>query len=243
MDGGGRTWMGYRYELHCHTIDGSKCGTMGTTELVEFYHDMGYAGFCITDHFSGNSTVPDDAPWAERVLFYDDIYGKLCDAGNKLGMSVFFGVEMTIYHDINSMSAATGNDFLLYNLSKDWLLSNRDAFTGRPSDIFAAIRGAGGFIIHAHPFKEADYIDCIRLYPRSVDAVETFNANSKDFANGFAKTYAQAYGLPETSGSDFHRRTQKILTGMETLTPCLSAGDLIEAIKNGRAIPFVINKD
>jgi hypothetical protein len=156
--------MGYRYELHCHTMDGSKCGAMGIKELVEFYHGMGYAGICITDHFSGNSVVPDEAPWAERVKYYDGIYEKLSRHGKKFGLYVFFGIEFTIYSDINHMSDATGNDFLIYNLTKDWLLANKSAFIGRPSDIFMRVREAGGFIIHAHPFKEADYIDCIRLW-------------------------------------------------------------------------------
>lgn len=235
--------MGYRYELHCHTKDGSLCGAMGVRELTEFYHQMGYSGICITDHFSGNSVVPDEAPWAERVKYFDGVYEALCKSGKKLGLSVFFGIEYTIYNDIDYMSDATGNDFLIYNLTREWLLANRAAFIGRPSDIFARVRGAGGFIIHAHPFKEADYIDCVRLYPRGVDAVETYNANCGDFVNDFAKTYARHYGLLETAGSDFHRLAQRKLTGLETSSPCMSAGELVDAIKKMLTKPFVIQRE
>jgi hypothetical protein len=224
-------------------MEGSKCGTLGIRELVEFYHDNGYSGICITDHFTGNSPVSDDAPWAERVGFYDSIYERLSRVGEKYGLSVFFGFEFSIYDNIETMSNLTGNDFVIYNLNKDWLMANRDTFSSRPSEIFEKIRNAGGFIIHAHPFKEANYIECIRLYPRSVDAVETFNANCGEFANDFAKTYAKSYGLLETAGSDFHRLGQRLLTGMETQSQCGSIDALINAIKNRQAKPFFIHRE
>ena len=45
------------------------------------------------------------------------------------------------------------------------------------------VRAEGGFIVQAHPFRESNYIDMIRLLPRKVDAVEVNNACITDFEN------------------------------------------------------------
>lgn len=44
--------MAYRYELHCHTNEGSKCSDISIKEMFRLYEEMGYSGICITDHFT-----------------------------------------------------------------------------------------------------------------------------------------------------------------------------------------------
>ena len=234
--------MPYRYETHCHTKEGSACSVASAVELVEFYREMGYGGICVTDHFSGNSTLSAEAPWKERVEFYHCIYAKMRDAGEKIGIKVFFGIEYSYAPDVNQITRVTGNDFLILDLSKEWLLENRDAFAGKLSVLLSNVRKSGAFVSHAHPFLEADWVEYIRLLPRSVDAVEVHNANGSAFINKAAKAYAEFYRIPGTAGSDLHRTDQQILTGLETETPCGSAFDLIQAIKNGAARPFTIER-
>lgn len=231
----------YRYELHCHTSEGSRCAVSTAEEIVGYYHRMGYSGICLTDHFSGNGTAPDDMPWDERVGLFYSIYQKAQDMGNKLGLSVFFGLEYSIAPDINSMSRVTGNDFLLLNINKDWLISSRDAFIGKTSKIFEAIREAGGFIVHAHPFCRALYIECIRLYPGSVDAIEVYNASDTVFSNNNSQKYARSFNIPETAGSDCHNINQMVLTGVETYEPCHTSLELITAIREHRTRIFRLN--
>lgn len=62
----------------------------------------------------------------------------------------------------------------------------------------------GGFIIHAHPFRQADYINMIRLLPHKVDAVEVINVFNTDFENKQAEEYANNYDLYKIAGSDNH---------------------------------------
>jgi predicted metal-dependent phosphoesterase TrpH len=62
----------------------------------------------------------------------------------------------------------------------------------------------GALIVQAHPFREASYIDHVRLYPYSVHAVEIDNCGNKDFQNDMAKLYADTYKLPHSAGSDNH---------------------------------------
>ena len=67
----------------------------------------------------------------------------------------------------------------------------------------------GALIIQAHPFREAAYIDHIRLFPRNVHGVEVFNADRTELENGMAKIYAQKYDLIEFAGSDNHTGSDK----------------------------------
>jgi len=206
--------------------------------VAEFYKKAGYHGFCLTDHFAGYSTLPDSTPWKQRVDFFYNTYERAREAGERLGLSVFFGIEYGIARDVSRMSRATGNDFIILNLTRDWLLQNRDAFTKRTKELFHEIRCAGGFIIHAHPFNEKPWVEYIRLLPYSVDAVEVINAMHPDFVNENARKYAETYNLLQVAGTDCHRPDVDFIAGVETDEPCCEVIDLIRAIRQKRAAPF-----
>ena len=40
----------FSYELHLHTCETSLCGHVPAAVQVQLYHDLGYAGICVTDH-------------------------------------------------------------------------------------------------------------------------------------------------------------------------------------------------
>ena len=71
--------MGYLYETHLHTAQASACGRSSGAEHVRYYQSLGYTGIFVTDHFfGGNTCVPRDLPWEERIdLFcrgYEDAW-------------------------------------------------------------------------------------------------------------------------------------------------------------------------
>ena len=43
--------MSYLYETHCHTKESSACGLATADEMIAAYHQKGYRGVIITDHF------------------------------------------------------------------------------------------------------------------------------------------------------------------------------------------------
>ena len=91
-----------------------------------------------------------------------------------------------------------------HGLDKEWLLDNPDLLELSINEYCDRVRSAGGFIVHAHPFREAAYINMIRLLPRKVDAVEVINASRLDFENECAMQYADNYDLMKIAGSDNH---------------------------------------
>jgi len=225
--------------MHCHTGIASVCGRLSPENLVKWYAGLGYSGLCLTDHFSGADPFP-GSPWEARVKSYWDAYARTRAAGERLGLTVFWGIEYALAPDPDHFLHTKGTDFLLYNLSKEFLMDNRSIFYSKPADLFQIMRSGGVFVVQAHPFAESAHIESIQLLPRSVDAVETLNGNKKLFENDMARIYAGMYGLPETAGSDCHNAPWPYMCGLQTDAPCSSIMELIAAIRSKQTRMFAI---
>lgn len=220
----------YLYETHLHTFPVSKCASASVKETVEFYKRAGYAGIFITNHFiDGNINIDRPLSYEERIRFYFSDYEEGLRIGNEIGLPVFCGVEMSYQ----------GTDFLVYGLGKDWFLAHPEIDDMKKSDELTLLADSGALIIQAHPFREAAYIDHIRLFPRHVHGVEIFNACRTDFENDMAALYAKNYCLLPFAGTDNHRGgKQSLFGGMQTSAPIKDELDFVALVKNGQAVPF-----
>ena len=217
----------YKYETHTHSSESSKCSIASANELVDYYKSLGYTGIIITDHFfNGNTTVPKNLPWKQRIDLFCKGYENAYEAGQKSGLDVFFGWEYSY----------KGSHFLTYGLDKNWLKQHPEIMDMNLNDYCDFARNEGGFISHAHPYREDHFIDMIRLVPRKVDAVEVINASRPDFENKLAKQYAANYGLLETAGSDTHSINLAKTACLALKNPIKNIHELIAAIKTGKAI-------
>lgn len=215
----------YRYETHLHTYPVSKCARVGTRETLEFYREIGYAGVFITNHFlDGNINANRSLPYRELIEFYASDYEEGVKIGNELGISVFFGAELSY----------GGTDFLVFGLDKNWYLEHPEIMGMKKSEELPYLASHGALIIQAHPFREEAYIDHIRLFPRAVHGVEIINANRTDFENDMAAQYAKNYTLLPFAGTDNHLGGgQKKFAGIETDRPVENELDFVNIIKEG----------
>lgn len=192
--------------------------------MADFYKDMGYTGLIISDHFfNGNTAVPKDLPWEERIEQFCKGYEVAKARGDKIGIDVFLAWE----------NSYRGNDFLTYGLDKKWLLEHPYCDTLPVKEYLCLVKKSGGYSVQAHPYREADYVDMIRLLPRNVDAVETVNACNTDFENKMADIYATEYGLTKVCGTDNHVGKRDRLSALELEFRANSILDIISAIKDG----------
>ena len=106
---------------------------------------------------------------------------------------------------------------------------------------FEMVDKAGGLVVHAHPFRDRPYIDKIRLYPKLVHAVETYNACNYEEENKQAYIYAKKYNLPMTAGADSHHK-DIICSGIGVNKKFNSIYDYIDLIKNNEEKVFLYNK-
>ena len=222
----------YKYETHLHTFPVSKCAKAEVLECMEFYKEMGYDGIFITNHFiDGSINISSALPYTERIEFCFSDYEKALNLAEKIGIKVFCGIE----------SSYKGTDFLVYGLDKDWFLENPQIMDMKKKEQLLYFMENGALVIQAHPFREASYIDHIRLFPRYIHGVEVVNTNRKDEENKIAKIYAEHYELIEFAGSDNHTgKQQKKLAGMCSKKAVIDEQDFICKIKNGEMCIFTM---
>ena len=216
----------YRYETHLHTYPVSQCAKVDSVKSLEIYKEMGYDGVFITNHFLDGNINFDvrGLPYEEQIEFYFSDYEKAKAAEKEAGVRVFCGIELTY----------KGTDFLVYGLDKEWFLAHPEIMEMKKSEELPFLMEAGALVIQAHPYREAGYIDHIRLFPRCVHGIEVLNASQPDEVNHMAELYAEHYGLIRFAGSDNHRGAKKpVFAGMESDTPILDELDFVKRVKAG----------
>lgn len=224
----------YRYETHLHTAPVSKCARASVRETIECYKNMEYAGVFITNHFiDGNINIDRALSYEERIRFYFSDYEEAVKVGKELDFQVFCGVEMSYL----------GTDFLIYGLDKEWFLSHPEIEEMKKTKQLTLMAEQGALIIQAHPFREADYIDHIRLFPRHIHGVEVYNGCRNDFENRMAQMFAQNYDLIPFAGTDNHIANKQMhFGGMQSDRPIVDELDFVEQVRNGEMTPFRYSK-
>ena len=213
--------MLYRYETHCHCSQCSACSRSTSRELVEAYHKAGFAGLVLTDHFiHGNTAVDRSQSWEDQMRCFYNAYLDAREAAKELDFDVIFGIEHA-YGD--------GKEVLLYGIDLPFLLANPDIPRLTLDELTDRVHGYGGIVIQAHPYRQASYIDTIRLMPWHVDGVEAYNASNRDFDNEMAVHYAKMYNLPMYAASDNHSGKVRRLAGVEADRRYDSIVDMLKA--------------
>ena len=226
--------MPYRYETHLHTASASACGVSTGPEHVRFYKELGYRGVIFTDHFfGGNTRVPFDLPWKERVDQFASGYEEALIEGQKLGLDVFFAWEQNF----------EGDEYLVYGLDKKWLLRHPDIEHWTRQEQYAQVHAAGGAIIQAHPFRFRKYIRYVLLGLKYCDGIEVANTGNDPWNDAYALRYAQYMNLLTTAGSDNHNSAKAdpaALMGIEVDEPLASMQDYAQRILRRAPIRPVI---
>ena len=217
----------YKLETHCHTKVISRCGKMTPSEVVELYSKNGYNGIFITEHFlnSESCKVLYDYPSADyktKIEKYCQGYLQVKEQA-KGALDVFFGVEFSYQ----------GTDMLVYGMDCEKLQQVPEILQMSMRDFIDFAKLNGALVIHAHPFREANYIDHIRLYP-NVEGVEVYNACRTDLCNELGEYYAKRYQKLISAGTDIHVFTQKELSGMAFEEKVCSEEHFIKLIREGK---------
>ena len=194
----------YLYETHMHTNRASACARCSGYEMAKAAKEYGYSGIIITEHnWGGNTCIPRELEWGEWIRQFIKGYEEAYAYGKENDLDVFWGYE----------AGFNGTEFLIYGVTPEWMINHPEIKDADVKKQFELISAAGGMVVHAHPYREEDYIPEIRLYPEYVHAIEGVNAthsnshsmahNKKEFDDE-AIAYASRINLPITAGSDIH---------------------------------------
>ncbi len=197
----------YKYELHLHTSGCSKCGLSTVEEMVTAAKDKGFTGIVVTDHFyRGNTCIDRDLPWEDFVSAYEQNWLKGKKLGESIGIDVIFGIEEVYNRDMKEV--------LIYGITPDELKAETDFRHYSLEQIFKFVDSHGGFVSHAHPFRDRSYIKNAdqEPNPKALHGVEVFNVSDPDERNDMAVIYAKKYNLKPLSGGDVHKSDSRLGT-------------------------------
>lgn len=224
--------MGYRYETHLHTKEVSACGHTPAKDYIKFYQDHGYDGIIFTDHFfNGNCGVSRKLPWEERIDAFCRGYELAKEEGDREGLLVLFGWEFNFQ----------GDEYLTYGLDKAWLKAHPEIMEDTREDYYHRIHQAGGLVVQAHPYRERNYLNAVRLNPYFVDEVEYINIGNQPYMDDLVPEYAKKYGLPMTGGTDMHDIERgQTPSGIETEEKLTCIEDFVNLVRSGKGFSPII---
>ena len=213
--------MTYRYELHCHTKEVSRCGKIPAAQIVELYRQKGYHGIVITDHFSPMTFSPISVFQPQNFIDFYVSGWRAAKLAAPEDFSVLLGMELRYY--------ATANDYLVYGADEHFLRSHGNLMTYYPRRFYKLAKKNDLIVVQAHPFREG----MIRTNPKYLDGCEVFNGkNIGTDANEKAEAWADKHHMNiRTGGSDFHRLRDLATGGIETDRQIKTNAQLLDVLR------------
>ena len=207
-----------KFDMHCHTKEGSMDGKVSIEEYVEKLKEKGFGGMLITDHNSYKGYRK---------------FKKTCEGKRSNDFVVLKGIE---YDTIDA-------GHILIVMPENVRLRVLE-LRGLPIRMLIDIvHKNGGILGPAHPCGER-YLSIIKTkrkkskaeLMRKFDFVETFNACEDEMSNRAAATLAQSYEKPGFGGSDSHKIDCVGTAYTELPDDIKKETDLIEYVKSGADI-------
>lgn len=212
----------FKTELHCHSLDISECARVSVEDIVKKFTDAGYTTLVLANHLNyGTMKHHNCASWEEFVEKFYGAYEKLKECA-KGRLNILFGAELRFNQNIN--------DYLLFGITKKFLLENEGIFDLKPESFHKIAMENGVLFVQAHPFRNGMTV----VTPCHLDGVEVFNGHKgHDSRNDVAMAWAEKFGLIKTSGTDFHYNDVPANAGILTEYKITSMDQLVKTLKEG----------
>lgn len=181
----------YRIELHAHTSPASSCGRATPEEVIKAYHEIGFDGIVLQNHFLFQKDGMDKKEYLDRYL---DDYHRAVSAAGPLGFRVYLGAEIRFTENVN--------DYLVFGVNREMLEEIYDLLPYGLANFRKEYSMPKSLLVQAHPRRDKmEEVD-----PSLLDGVEIFNMHpNHNSRNGLTSAAVKANGFSVvTAGSDFH---------------------------------------
>ncbi len=222
----------YKYEIHCHTDETSRCGRVPAAESVRLFKSKGYDGMVITDHYSQmtfrETGIFNSGRMAEKFLRgYRSAVQEADD-----DFTVLLGMELRCWN--------SAIDYLVYGVTEDFVLKSGNLLFKYARRFYRLAQENGLLVVAPHPFRMYPLMPSVKY----IDGCEIFNSKESDENNEKAKQWAEKNNLKiRMSGSDFHRLTHKRYSGILTEERINTNDDLLRILKSGEFEPIFVKAE
>lgn len=210
----------YKYEMHCHTSQVSRCSSFSAGEMAEYYKENGYDGIVITDHYNLHTFLNMAFSSPEKMAdHFLSGYKKALEYADD-DFTVLPGMELRFWYNLN--------DYLVYGISEELLLKSPNLMTFGLEKFYEFAEENGLLVIQAHPFRSV-------VFPANTAFLHGGEIyNGKEKSNLRAVRWAEENDLKiRLSGSDCHRKEDALRGGIITEKKIRTNEDLINILKNG----------
>ena len=187
------------FDLHTHTSGISWCCRVPAEQVVKIAKESGYDGIVLTNHYTPEYTelVSFDT-FIERYI-REYYYTKEC--GDKIGLTVFLGAEISIDREQK-------NHMLLYGIDENFLRKFKELYYYSAEKLHDVCKDYGVAVIQGHPYRNG-------ATPLSKDVVDGYEINCHPHP---AYDGTHSWELPAvtkkagkilTAGTDFHGGTYR----------------------------------
>ena len=219
----------HRYEIHCHTSECDLAAHASAAELVRIYHDAGYSGMVITDHYFSafyKWFAGELAGKSHREIMARRLKGYYAarEEGEKLGFTVLPGAEVRF-----DRSPYGINDFLVYGCDEEFFLTAPRLNEFTSLEELNVLLPENACVVLAHPFR----VNMTVMDPTPLFGIEAHNGLTEPFRNQMAEDYANRFGKFLTAGSDCHHRDHACKGGIETDRIIRTPRDLTDVLRSG----------
>lgn len=136
----------YKFDMHVHTSETSKCGKLSGKDVAWCYGMAGYQGIMITDHYHKEyfDSLGQINPH-EKIECYLSGYRAAKNEGDRIGLDVVLGIEFR--------NVETEDDFLIVGITEDFLHQYPMIYELPLRQAFKIFHDHGMLVIQAHPIR------------------------------------------------------------------------------------------
>lgn len=219
--------MAMKTEMHVHTSEVSPCARVKAKDMAMLYRQAGYDAVVVTDHFNNYVLEQYKGSEKQKVDCYLKGYLTAKEAGESIGLKVFFGIESCLLPE--------RADFLFYGATPEFLYEYPKLYELSQKEAFEACCRHGILFLQAHPFRHQGTRN-----PAYMHGMEVYNGNLRNPSHNaltaqFVKQYPQ---FVLTSGSDFHMYEDVGCGGMFLPDPA-NETELVRVLREGSNVSLI----
>ena len=218
------------FDMHAHTKGISKCCRVEAEEIVKRAKTAGIGGIILTNHYTESYVT--DGDYEAFARRYVEEFHKTKRLGEQIGITVVFGIELTMEFD-------PAVHLLIYGVPEEFIIKNPTIFNLTQKELYRLVRENGGALVQAHPYRnnvdrllDTDYLDGIEI-----------SCHPLYEGTHISKLSPIAYnaGLILTVGGDYHADTRRPKCGMY-IDEEIAKNSLPEYIRNAKSVELLINE-